>query len=48
MYFFRKKDPNRPTNFNLKVMHTINAIAIIMFLLGIIWVLIKYFILHKQ
>ncbi|MES2112607.1 MAG: DUF6728 family protein [Bacteroidota bacterium] len=48
MYFFRKKDPNRPTNFNLKVMHTINAIAIIMFLAGITWTLIKIFILKKH
>ncbi|MGN6395353.1 MAG: DUF6728 family protein [Mucilaginibacter sp.] len=48
MYFFRKKDPNRPTNFNLKVMHTINTIAIIMFLAGIIWTIIKIFILKKN
>jgi len=47
MYFFRKKDPNRPTSFNLKVMHTINAIAIIMFVLGIIYTLIKVYILKK-
>ena len=47
MYFFRKKDPNRPTNFNLKVMHAINAIAITVFLLGIIWKLIQWFILKK-
>lgn len=47
MYFFRKKDPNRPTSFNLKVMHTINAIAIIMFLLGIIWAVLKFYILKK-
>ena len=47
MYFFRKRDPNRPTSFNLKVMHTINAIAIIMFLAGIIWKLIDWFILKK-
>ena len=47
MYFFRKKDPNRPTSFNLKVMHVINAIAIIMFLAGIIWKLIDWFILKK-
>jgi len=47
MYFFRKKDPNRPTSFNLKVMHTINAIAIIMFIAGIIWKLIDWFILKK-
>ncbi|HEY8781608.1 MAG TPA: DUF6728 family protein [Mucilaginibacter sp.] len=47
MYFFRKRDPNRPTNFNLKVMHTINAIAIIVFLLGIIWKLIECFFMKK-
>lgn len=47
MYFFRKKDPNRPSSFNLKVMHVINAIAIIMFLAGIIWKLIDWFILKK-
>lgn len=47
MYFFRKKDPNRPTSFNLKVMHVINAIAIIVFLAGIIWKLIDWFILKK-
>ncbi|WP_353959414.1 DUF6728 family protein [Mucilaginibacter aquaedulcis] len=47
MYFFRKKDPNRPTNFNLRAMHIINAIAIIMFLAGIIYKLIQVFIFKK-
>jgi hypothetical protein len=47
MYFFRKKDDNRPKSFNLKVMHIINAIAIIMFVLGIAWKLIDWFILKK-
>ncbi len=37
MYFFRKKDPNRPTSFNLRVMHAINWTAIIMFLLAILY-----------
>jgi len=45
MYFFRKRDPNRPVNFNLKVMHAINAIAITMFLAGLIYKLIDWFIL---
>ncbi|AFD08479.1 DUF6728 family protein [Solitalea canadensis] len=40
MYFFRKKDPNRPINFNLRVMHWINRIAIIMFLAGVIYKII--------
>ncbi|WP_199502010.1 DUF6728 family protein [Mucilaginibacter conchicola] len=47
MYFFRKKDPNRPTSFNLKVMHTINAIAIIMFLAGIVYKLVQWFFFSK-
>ncbi|UEG53739.1 hypothetical protein LLH06_01970 [Mucilaginibacter daejeonensis] len=47
MYFFRKKDNDRPQSFNLKVMHIINATAIIMFIAGIIWKLIDWFILKK-
>jgi hypothetical protein len=47
MYFFRKKDPSRPTNFNIRVMHTINAIAISVFLLGILYKLIQWFIFKK-
>jgi hypothetical protein len=34
-YFFRvfqKPDPSRPTSFNLRTMHTINKISIVMFL----------------
>lgn len=41
MYFFRKKDPDRPVNFNLKVMHWINRIAILMFLAGLLYKLIE-------
>lgn len=40
-YFFRKKDPSRPSNINLKMMHGINKISIIIFLLGIIFVILK-------
>ncbi len=43
-YFFRKKDPNRPTNFNIKVMHGINRISIIIFLLGVIFLIVRRFI----
>ena len=35
-YFFRifgKADPSKPTNFNIKTMHTINKISIFMFLM---------------
>ncbi|WP_462264286.1 DUF6728 family protein [Mucilaginibacter sp.] len=47
MYFFRKKDPDRPQNFNLKVMHIINATAIILFVLGILYKVIDLLILKK-
>lgn len=40
-YFFRKKDPNRKTNFNLKMMHGINKFSIIVFLLGMTFFVIK-------
>ncbi|WP_247235181.1 DUF6728 family protein [Telluribacter sp. SYSU D00476] len=33
---FRKPDPNAPTSFNLKMMHGINRISIIMFLFCLI------------
>jgi hypothetical protein len=42
-YFFRKKDPNRKTNFNLRMMHGINKISMLMFLVGILFVIIKKF-----
>ncbi len=41
-YFFRvfkKPDPNQPSNFNLRMMHGINKISILMFLFAaIIWI----------
>jgi hypothetical protein len=40
-YFFRKKDPSRPSTFNLRMMHGINKISIIMFLLGVIFLVVK-------
>ena len=44
MYFFRKNDPDRPKSFNLKVMHIINATAIIMFLTGVIYKLLQWYV----
>jgi hypothetical protein len=44
-YFFRRKDPNRPSNVNIKIMHGINKISIIIFLLGVIFIIIKRFFL---
>jgi hypothetical protein len=40
-YFFRKKDPNRPVNIDLKMMHGVNKISIIVFLLGVIYLIAK-------
>jgi hypothetical protein len=40
-YFFRKKDPSRPSNINLKMMHGINKISIIIFLLGVFYLILK-------
>ncbi|WP_323670582.1 DUF6728 family protein [Pedobacter sp. MC2016-05] len=42
MYFFRKKDPNRPNNINIKIMHFINALAIIIFLAGITYKVVQW------
>lgn len=41
-YFFRKKDPNRKSNFNIKVMHGINKISILVFLAAVIVLLIRH------
>ena len=40
-YFFRKPDPTRKTNFNLRTMHTINKISILMFLFGLVYVAVR-------
>jgi hypothetical protein len=44
MYFFRKHDPNRPSSFNLKVMHIINTVAILLFLAGVIYKLLEWYV----
>ena len=44
LYFFRKKDPERPVNFNIRAMHGINRISIIIFLLGVIFFILKRFL----
>lgn len=41
-YFFRRKDPTRPSNINIKMMHGINKISIIVFLLGVIYLILKH------
>lgn len=41
---FQKPDPNQPTNFNLRMMHGINKISILVFLFALIVWTIKRFI----
>lgn len=43
-YFFRKKDPSRPRNLNIRMMHGINRISIIVFLLAVLYLLAKRFL----
>ncbi len=40
-YFFRKKDPSRPLNFNIRMMHGINKISIAVFLLAVLYLILK-------
>jgi hypothetical protein len=40
-YFFRKKDPSRPNNINIRMMHGINKISIVVFLLGVLFLIFK-------
>ncbi|HEY0772318.1 MAG TPA: DUF6728 family protein [Sphingobacteriaceae bacterium] len=40
-YFFRKKDPSRPSNINLRMMHGVNKISIAIFLLGVLYLVYK-------
>jgi hypothetical protein len=40
-YYFRKKDPSRPNNFNLRMMHGINKISMLMFLFCLLVILYR-------
>ncbi|MEL6628006.1 MAG: DUF6728 family protein [Bacteroidota bacterium] len=39
---FKKRDPNDPHSFNLKMMHGINKISILMFLVALVVMIIKW------
>lgn len=41
---FQKPDPNSKSNFNLRMMHGINKISILVFLFAVIFWIIKRFI----
>ena len=40
-YFFRRKDPSRPSNINLRMMHGINKISLLIFLVGVLYLVFK-------
>ena len=40
-YFFRKKDEKNRFNFNIRVMHGINKLSILMFIFGMLFLAIK-------
>ncbi|MCW5911890.1 MAG: hypothetical protein KIT62_12490 [Cyclobacteriaceae bacterium] len=43
-YFFRRKDASRPSNINIRMMHGINKISIVVFLAGVLYLILKRFI----
>lgn len=43
-YFFRKKNSNKTTNVNTKIMHGINRLAIVIFLAGVIYIILKHYL----
>ncbi len=43
-YFFRKKDPSRPNNINIRLMHGVNKLSIAIFLLAVIYMIAKRFL----
>ena len=40
-YFFRKKNPDRPVNFSLRMMHGVNKISILIFVIGVLYLIFK-------
>lgn len=40
---FGKKDPNKPSNVNLRMMHGINRISILMFVIAVIVMTVRAF-----
>lgn len=43
-YFFRRKDKSRPVNINIRMMHGINKISIIIFILGVLFIILRRFL----
>lgn len=43
-YFFRGKNSATPTNTNIKIMHGINKISIVVFLAGVLYIILKFYV----
>ena len=41
--YIRKRNPGEPTNINIKMMHGMNRISLLMFLVGLIVMLFRIF-----
>ena len=42
-FYLRKRDPNEPSNINIKFMHGMNRISLLMFLVAVIIMLVRLF-----
>lgn len=40
-YFFRKKDPSRPNNINIRMMHGVNKLSIAIFVVAVLYLILK-------
>lgn len=43
-YYFRKRDPNQKESTNLRIMHGINKLSILMFLVAVVVMLYRAFL----
>lgn len=43
--FIKKRDPNAPRDINIKLMHGMNRISLLMFIVALLFMLIKFVIL---
>jgi hypothetical protein len=43
--YIKKRDPNAPRDLNIKLMHGMNRISLLMFIIALLFMLIKFVIL---
>ena len=43
--YIKKRNPNAPRNINIKMMHGMNRISLLMFVVALLFILIKFVIL---